>query len=226
MSRLRTVLFDLDGTLVDSRRVAVEGARRGLPQVFRSRDLEPVIPSEETILGLVGTPVPEYFERLLPPELSHLADEAWRVVGRCESELVRQGFSTLYPGARETLEWLLERGILLGIVTNCGANYCRANLETLGLEPLVHRVFCLADAPGGSKADLVAMALRELRGPAAMVGDRAWDVAAGRAHRLLTIGCTWGHGRPAELEEAHHRVDSFPELRALLAERIQGAGGT
>ena len=207
----------MDGTLLDSRQVALEGSRRGLAQLYAALGLEPEPLEDADIVALIGSPSLDYFRSLLPPSLAHHAEEVRGLVGAHERELLQQGWGHLFPGAAETLAWLRSRGVLLGVVTNCYTRYCRAAVQAVGLEDHVHVVFCLGDAPpGSSKTDLVAMALRELRAPAAIVGDRVYDFHAGRSHGLLTVACSWGYGPPHELEEADLLAADFAQVRHLL----------
>lgn len=139
-----------------------------------------------------------------------------------ELELLQGGAGRLFDGARETLEALRARGVLLGIVTNSARPYSDAIVQRHGLDRLVHVVFCADDAPGAGKAALVEACLKELQKPACLVGDRAPDLEAARAHGLPTIGCLWGYGNAQELLAANRLASDWAELRAILEEWLDG----
>ncbi len=206
--RFLTLLLDLDGTLLDSGRLALETARVGLGE------LGCPVPDQEQILSLIGRPEEEYYRGLLPGS----APEAWvDKLRQHEIAELRQN-APLYPGVLELLRELFASGRRLGLVTNAGRGYMQAALESSGLDECLHVALCVDDDPQGGKPALVGRALRELQGPAAMIGDRASDLEAGRAHGLFTIACGWGFGSKEELAGADARVEDLEGLRALLAQ--------
>lgn len=139
-----------------------------------------------------------------------------------ELELLQAGGGRLFDGVLETLQALRARGVLLGIVTSSTRPCAEAIVQRHGLDRLVHVVFCADDAPGGGKAALVAASLKELQKPACMVGDRAADLEAARAHGLPAIGCLWGYGDAQELLAANRIASDWTELRAILEEWLEG----
>lgn len=204
--RFLTLLFDLDGTLLDSGRLALETARVALGE------LGCPLPAEERILSLIGRPEEEYYRGLLPES----APAAWVDKLRQREIAELRQHAPLYPGVLELLRELFASGRRLGLVTNAGRGYMQAALESSGLDECLHVAFCVDDDPQGGKPALVGMALRELKGPAAMIGDRESDFEAGRAHGLYTIGCRWGFGSEAELAGADALAHDLAQLRELI----------
>lgn len=212
----RAVVFDMDGTLVDSGALAIASAFDGLHMYYVARDLPAHLPEPAAILGALGLPSLDYFAALLPPERRADAPEVREHVTRAEVERLERGEGRLMPGALATLATLRRAGWALGLVSNCGRAYFDANLRQLGLGAAVDVALCLDDGP--SKTDNVHAALAALgRRGGAMVGDRAGDVEAGRAAGLATIGCRYGFGSSAELAAADHTIGALDELPALLA---------
>lgn len=198
--RFPTLLFDLDGTLLDSRRLAVEAAGLALTRLGHP------VPEESRILSLIGLPEEEYYRSLLP---AGAPDEEVEILRRAEVEHLERE-APLFAGLAEWLSRL--EGCRLGLVTNAGRAYMETALATSGLDRLFHVAFCSDD--GADKPGLVEMALRELGKPAVMIGDRRSDWEAGKAHGLYTIGCLWGFGSPEELAGADKLV---PTPAALIA---------
>jgi phosphoglycolate phosphatase-like HAD superfamily hydrolase len=207
---LRTVLFDLDGTLLEAAPVALEATRRALHDM----GLPPA--SDERILGLIGRPARDFARQLAP----HRSEELARRVEEHELRLLAAGSARLCPGAAETLGWLHGRGILLGVVSNGTRTYCQEAVRATGLERFIHAIFCHSDRPSADKGELAAMALRELGRPAALAGDRRDDVQAGRILGLFTVGCLWGLGDEEETREADERAGDFAHLRRILEGRL------
>lgn len=199
-----TLLFDLDGTLLDSRQLALEAAERALSGLGHP------VPPAEHIHGLIGLPEAEYYRGLLPAS----APSEHVEVLRCEEIRCLEERAPLFPGILALLRELYRAGHRLGVVTNAGRGYMEAALRSSGLESCLHVAFCTDD--GADKPGLVKMALRELRKPGAMIGDREADWRAGKAHGLFTVGCLWGFGTREELAGADALAATAEELSSRL----------
>lgn len=225
---LSAVLFDLDGVLVDSRAAIARSLNHALVALGR-----PARPEAE-LHPLIGPPLHEAFAELLastgarPAHGPDAADEVDRAVGhyreRYRTACVEETLPV--PGVAAALAALAPR-LPLAVATSKPVEFARPILETLGLAGWFRGVEgpSLA-ARSEPKARTVGRALAGLgpearRGRVALVGDRLHDVAAGRAHGLLTIGVTWGIGSAAELRQAgaERLVDRPAELIALLLDR-------
>ncbi len=212
---MNAAVFDMDGTLVDSAELAIRAAEDGLRDYYAARGLPPLLPGADEIRSLVGLPSLEYFARLLSPERRGDAAEARRRIGAGECERLARGEGRLFPGVRETLQALREKGWRIGLVSNCGRPYLEANLRHLRLGEWVETALCLDD--GATKSENVRQALLRLRcAGGVMVGDRAGDLEAGRANGLRTVGCLYGFGAPEELAEADATIGELAELLPLL----------
>lgn len=126
------VIFDLDGTLIDSAGQIHATVNRvlggmGLPETARA-----------TVQGFVGNGLPALIDRLLAHHAHPLPPEARAgLIARFEAEYSREhGLTTLYPGVRAALEALRGAGAALGVCTNKPIAPARAVLDHLGLTPL------------------------------------------------------------------------------------------
>jgi phosphoglycolate phosphatase len=218
-SPLEAMVFDLDGTLVDSRHAIVRAVAQGVAAVLQRHEISDQVPDETAIMDAMGLPPVEYYRRILPSQLAHLAPEVKESATAVEVEALAQGEGKLYPAVEETLQALRKRGVRLAIVSNAQEPYFRACLRYLGLAALVEYAECHEELPAGiagGKAVLLGRALQELRVPAAksvMVGDRREDIAAGRELGSKTVGLSYGFAREGELDDADH---VFAEFRRLL----------
>jgi phosphoglycolate phosphatase len=207
----RTLLFDLDGTLVDSA-APIGGA---VNAAFEAHDL-PVLPDGE-LRAFVGPPLYDTFEAVLvahgrDPDLVPSMIAAYREV-YAETSLTQ---TTVYPGIRELLDRIRSRA-RLGVVTSKPRATAIPILHALAL---IDR-FEFVEGPALSSQELkpqtLARAMRTAGVVAAntfMIGDRRHDIEAGLAHGLQTIGVTWGFGAVEELTTAgaHHLVNRPDEL--------------
>ncbi len=216
----RLVVFDVDGTLVDSQ----AGILAAMDAAF-GRAALPVPPREE-VLGIVGLSLEVAMARLVP-DLSaqdHARLAGWyreAYAGQRAREDVAMT-SPLYPGAREALQALHgEPSTLLGVATGKSAR---------GLDVLfgAHRLSSffvtrqVADHhPSKPHPSMLRAALDETGvapRDAVMVGDTEYDMEMARAAGVRAIGVGWGYHAPVRLRAADHVVGRFSELpRAISA---------
>lgn len=195
MSRL--VLFDLDGTLVDSApgihasvRVAVAGL--GLPE-----------PTPVQLRAMVGPPLQEGFA--LGFGLSGADVDRAVAAYRAHYTAGAMLDAPPYPGIPELLVRLRSDGATLAVATSKPERFAVAILEHAGLLGEFASVHgATLDGAVRHKDQVVAAALaRHPAGTApVLVGDRAQDVLGAAAHGLPCIGAGWGAGEDGEMEGA------------------------
>jgi phosphoglycolate phosphatase-like HAD superfamily hydrolase len=216
------VIFDMDGTLVDSADLAVEAAWKGLRDYYRDQGMPVVLPSRKQVVSLLGLPSLEYFAGLLPEGRSADAVLLRNLVGRWEDALLEQGEGRMFPGTEEVFAMIRERGWKMALVSNCGRDYFDPCLEHLGLGKRFEVARCLDDGP--TKTANVAEVLRVLEAThGVMVGDRRGDIEAGRANGLKTVAVLQGYGAAGELSVADARVANLAELPAVLDRLAESA---
>lgn len=213
----RLVVFDIDGTLVDSQATIVACMR----EAFLWNGLPP--PEPEAVRRIVGLAMPEAVGRLLgrddPALIGRIAEtykEAFRARLRSPA-----GRERLFPGALEVLRELDAAGHLLGIATGKSTAGVQRFLREFGLERLFVTVQTADRHPSKPHPSMVLAAMSETgMEPEAtlVVGDTTFDVEMARAARARPVGVSWGNHPPEDLAAAgaHHILGSFEELPELL----------
>jgi phosphoglycolate phosphatase len=209
------VLFDLDGTIVDS----APGITSSLAYTFEAMGLP--VPPPAKLLEWVGPPIMDSFRDLagFDPLTSARALAIYRehyvLTGVFDAEL--------YPGVPDVLRAIEEAGVALSLATSKPESTARLILEHYGLAGHFDELTGASeDEVRSAKADVVEEALRRLRRRGAdlsrpvMVGDRHHDVHGAGAHDVPTIFVTWGYGAPGETAGTVAVVDTAHELRAAL----------
>ena len=211
----RLVVFDVDGTLVDSQRLILAS----MAMAFDAVGMIP--PSGAETLSIVGLSLPEAMRALRPM----LGDEeiAALVAGyKASFQRLRhtKGSAPLYPGARAAVDRIAATpGVVLGIATGKSRRGLDALLQAHDLAGLFATTQVSDDHPSKPHPSMLLSALAETGVPSGvMVGDTEFDMAMGRAAGFATIGVTWGyHGRD-RLHLADVLIDGFDQLHpALLA---------
>jgi len=222
------LLFDTDGTLLDSRQAVVAAVAEGFAAARVDLDLPPAAADPERIAAGMGLPSRRYFQlafdpATVPPLLrERFADRFAERTAEAEVNAIAAGATTLYPGVTETLSELRQRGCRLAVFSNAGRVYFEALVRAHGLDSLCDAALCLEQARArglaGDKTGLVRTLIGKLGVPAgscAVVGDRIHDIEAGRACGALTVGCRYGFGKPDEFAGADVMIGTFPELLGL-----------
>ena len=218
---MKTVFFDLDGTLTDSRPGILAGVAYAMGR------LGVAVKAEEVSTAFIGPPLYDSFRALYGLD----DPTAKRAVGLYREYYSEEGIlqNEVYAGVPALLEGLSSAGIRLALATGKPHPYARRILAHFGLDRFFSAVFGAEfDGTHGEKADLLAYATTTLGVPpcrALMVGDRRYDIEGALAVGATPVGVLWGYGSYEELSLAGAvHLAATPEeaeavIRALAQEK-------
>ena len=214
----RAVLFDLDGTLIDS----VPDIAAAMNEVLALDGLPPL--SEPEIRGMVGNGLPVLLQRVLAARGLTLESAAFaEKLAEAAEIYVRHltGGTTVMAGAREVLDALAGSGTLLAVVTNklqAATLTVLEHFELLDYFGVVVGDAGLAPKPDPAMLLHAASELGQRPEDVVMVGDSRADVEAGRRAGMAVIGVRGGYTDVAMDALAPDRViDGLAELPTALA---------
>jgi len=214
MSCFRLVVFDWDGTLVDSIGTIIDCTRA----VFEELGLQPV--AERKVRSLIGTGLAESI-RILAPDCDestfHHALDTYR-------QLWVEQFhhrSALFEGAREVVEGLHHEGYLLAVATAKARRGLNLDLERLDIAPLLDASRTADEAPSKPSPEMLLQILDELgvrADQALMVGDSVHDILMAHNANVPAVAVASGAASPGTLQQLSPQacLTSVAELPAWL----------
>lgn len=214
MTELRLAIWDVDGTLVDSRDVI----QTCMAAAFRKTGLPP--PDYEATRHIVGLSLHHGCALLAPPDIS--VERLDLLVENYKAAFIAHrtapGFhEPLYDGALATLARLREAGWLMAVATGKSHRGLAALFEKHPIRNYFDTVWCADDGPGKPHPYMVEQAMKALGcfpQQSLMIGDAVHDMAMGKAAGVRSVGVSWGFGRADELlaagaDEVYHDFASL-----------------
>ncbi|WP_435140632.1 HAD-IA family hydrolase [Pseudopelagicola sp. nBUS_19] len=220
MTELKLVVFDVDGTLVDSQADILGAMSFAFDQVGLK------LPDRDTVLGIVGLSLDVAFARLVPDASVSIRNklvDAYK--GSYRRGRVEKGTSLpspLYPGARDALKHLSGVDeIFLGVATGKSRRGLNKFFEGHGLEGVFQTQQVSDHHPSKPHPSMLLTALEEVgveAGSAVMVGDTSFDMDMAKAAGMAAIGVSWGYHKASALTSADIVIDEFHDLRDVLVD--------
>ena len=206
--RYESLIFDIDGTLWDSRALVAEGYNIQLEK----EGLSHLAVNAELFRPLFGKVMTEIADTIFP---SIPAPERYTLMERCmdtENKYLQANPCRIgYPGVRETME-ALSKTHRLFIVSNSQKGYPELCIEKLGLAPFIQGHLCFGDT-GTSKGKTIRALMEKYRiTDCAYIGDTQGDYEATLEAGVPFIWAAYGFGTPDGYD---HKIDSFADLPNL-----------
>lgn len=213
-TKFPALIFDLDGTLTDSK----PGIVGCLRKVLEAHG----IAAEEPLDRFVGPPVEQWAVELLP---NGTEEDRISLAADYRGCYDREGWknNSVFPGVREMLVDLRDDGFPLYVCTSKQQRFATRILDHFELTPLFKAIY--GDKPefeSHSKIDLLARLIAEQtldRQSTWMVGDRIFDIEAAQGNGIPCMFAGWGYGPGSEGELAEAVAATSMDVRALVGLR-------
>ena len=222
MNDLRLVVFDVDGTLIDSEHNIITA----MTEAWAHWELG--VPDPASVRRIIGLSLVEACQALLPWAPGNLhravaesykqAFRALRLLPECEEPL--------FPGVREALDEMERAGWLLGLATGKSRRGVESMLDSHDLQGRFVTIQTADDNPGkpnpgmllraGAETGVVCQAML-------MIGDTVYDMQMAQAAKVAGLGVSWGYHGIEELHGAGAAqvVDNFDNLASIAATLIK-----
>lgn len=217
---MKTVIFDVDGVLVDSSALTIQIISGLLKTLERCPGSQP-----ERICETFGMSITDMWNYLMP---GCTWSEQKKMSDAYDEQIVEalKDVSVLLPGVRKVLTQLRDAGYRLTVASNCGIRYMDAVLDSQNIREFFVCPQCLQSVHGTEKADILKWHLREHSGTFVMAGDRRSDVQAAHKAGIPCIGVRSAFGSKSELEEADMWIQNVEQLPAAVQRVLTAKKGT
>lgn len=216
MTKYTTILWDLDGTIINS----APGVYASFNHTFKTVGMPQLTPAQ--MQPFMGPPLRVTFQEILG--LTHEQTEECLAIYR--DYYLKQGGALnceLYPGIIETIQKSKAAGITNSLATSKAERGTKLVGEHFDFLKYFDVLGTAAnDESRNSKADVITYAFEELKKIGAdlsrviLVGDRIHDVEGARSHGIEVCLVKWGFGNEAEWKQANHLVETVPQLEQFL----------
>lgn len=183
-SNIDTVLFDLDGTLINTIDLIIDSFLYTMEKFFPGQY------ERKDVISFIGPPLTETFERLNPGHVEEMVETYRKYNLEKHDELIKE-----YDGVRETLEELYANNYKLAVVTTKRKMTAIRGLKLMGLDSFFRSVVTLDDVENYKPhPEPLLKAMNQLQSvpeKTLMVGDSMHDILGGKNARTKTAGVAW-----------------------------------
>lgn len=221
--RLRLIVFDVDGTLVDSKAHILQA----MDTAFGRLGLE--TPPRDAILHGVGLSLPDLMAQLVPDQslqVRHALSEGYKSASLAQHESAGEGHhAVFFPGIRELLDRLRDDDFtLLATATGMSRRGLDRIIAQHGLDGYFQSTQVADTHPSKPHPSMLHAALAEtgvVPEDAVMIGDTSYDMLMAKAAGFHAIGVTWGNHPFEHLAAADLIVNTTDELSTALTHWIE-----
>ncbi len=215
---LRLVMFDMDGTLIDSQDLINEAMQRAFSQMGL-----PAL-SKAKVLSIVGLSLEKAVATLMPELTDKEVAEGAALYKQCfiaiRAETGGEGAAPLYPDVRNTLERLSQDDFLLmGVATGKARRGLDHAYQSHGIGKYFVTHQTADNHPSKPHPSMLNTALQETgveATQAVMIGDTSFDMDMAKAAGFHAIGVNWGYHTPDKLGSADHILGKMRDLPDYL----------
>ncbi|MFH0731663.1 MAG: HAD-IA family hydrolase [Candidatus Omnitrophota bacterium] len=213
MKSVDLIIFDLDGTLVDSKKDIVSAVN------FTLKSLGLREKSEGQIAAFIGTGVNDLIRKSLGKKAPVLMDKAVLVFEEYFTKHSTDN-SALYPNTKETLKYFSDKR--KAVVTNRKSKFAKIALKALGISSYFEDILGGDDSacmkPSSCPLNKTMLKLNVNKEKTIIVGDMPVDIQAGKEAGIATCGVTYGIGKRQDIIKAKPDfvIDDIIKLKNII----------
>ncbi len=205
--KLRTILFDLDGTLIDTNELIMASFAHTFKQFGLAF-------TKEEMMEFNGPPLIDTFRTFIPNKVEDMV-----ATYRKHNKAYHDEYVRIFPHVKTTLRELRAQGVRIAVVTSKMHDVARHGIEFTGIDPYIEYLIALDDvehAKPHPESVIKAMELLDAEAHTTlMVGDNYHDIEAGKNAGIQTAGVAWSH-KGKEFLSSYEPTYMLEDMRDLL----------
>lgn len=215
MNKIKSIIFDFDGTLHDTIEIYYPAFKKGISNLQKHGIAKDYQVTRENISVFLGEK-PSYAYELIAKDASDkLKLETQKIVGLTMEKYMEEGAGKLYPKTYEVLD-LLSKKYDLYILSNARNRYLDKALHVYDIKKYFKKAYAAESFNYIPKDKILEKIIPDMKPEVIFVGDRFHDINAAVANNIKNIFCTYGFGKISEGEKADYKIDSIEEILQIL----------
>lgn len=210
---MKTIIFDFDGTIGDTRSLIVKTMQQTIQQLGLPAR------TDEQCASMIGLPLRQTFTDLIEMD-DETADKCFNTYNELFNQNNKPGSVKVYPGVKETMEELYLMGLSIAIASSRGRESLEKYIKEMGIDQYVSYIVSANDVTKAKpNPDMVYKVCRHTQGhpnEVLVVGDTHYDIEMGQNAGVKTCAVTYGIGKKEELKNADYMVDSIQKVLELV----------
>ncbi|MGM0641763.1 MAG: HAD family hydrolase [Thermotogota bacterium] len=214
MEKIKTIIFDLDGTLVNTVNVTIPAFENVLDDL-KAKNLLKILPDKKEILKYIGYPIDQIFTNLFLSDDKELIEESVKLLDHYEEIVIEENENIFFDGVFEVLDYLKGKDYKIMILSNCNTVYLESILNK-GLTKYIDNPYC-SEMFNWKDKEVVMREIIDMnkKEEYVMVGDRKHDIKAAKDNGIKSIGCDYGYGE-SEIDTADIIINDIRELKDIF----------
>lgn len=193
------IIFDMDGTLIDSAKIAVPAFKKVCPKFGFE------IPRDETIISAVGYANPFFYYKIYPEIDKKLLKSFGEVVEKAERDIVEEvNTDMLFEGVKELLDTLVQRKNRMFIASTGDSEHVDDCLKACNIYSYFEEIHCNKPDKELMVAEIIK---KEPKGKWILIGDRTKDSKAAKYNNIISIGAAYGYCVTIDYGEFDYIID-------------------
>lgn len=210
MDKIKTIIFDLDGTLVNTINVTIP-AFENVIKDLKEKNMIEYLPDKKEIMKYIGYPIDQIFTNLYDSNDKKLIEESVRLLDHYEEIIIENNNNIFFDGVIEVLDYLSKKGYKMMVLSNCNTTYLNSILKK-GIEIYIDEPYCSEMFDWQDKEEVMKKVIDlDKKEEYVMVGDRKHDIKAAKCNGIKSIGCDYGYGEH-EINSADIIIKDIKEL--------------
>ena len=216
MKKIKTIIFDYDGTIHESIKVYAPAFREAYKYLVKNGFAKDKEWTDKEISVWLGYTSTDMWNEFMPELKGCEKENTSKIIGKTMIDIIRRGNAVLYDGAIDVLSYLKNKGYSLIILSNCKTEYLELHNKIFSLDKYFDELICTQKFNYKPKYEVFNYIKDKYPSDYVVIGDRYHDIEIKKHHDIKAIACTYGYGKTEEFEIADILISNIEEIKKYL----------